>query len=147
MKLLLFLLVLTLPATAFAQATYDLSCHNVAKIRIVRVKAAGWQIDSPDGFFHALSLELKPEAAKGFGILIKTAPLVRLPHKGSNLLKEDITITASGKPLRNDDPAMTGLSEDTVTIPMIREQDAFEAARSVCPALVPSKVLLDGQWE
>lgn len=113
----------------------------------MRAKSAGWQIDSPDGIFHALDLELKPEAVKGFGRLIRTAPLVRRPYMGRNLLKEDITMTASGKPLRNDAPAMTGLSEDAVTIPIIREQDAFDAARAVCPALVPAKVLEDGKWE
>lgn len=38
MKFLVLLLLLLLPSAAFSQPTYDLSCGNVAKIRIVRVE-------------------------------------------------------------------------------------------------------------
>jgi hypothetical protein len=147
MKILLLFLLLLVPSAAFAQATYDLSCGNVARIRIFRLKAAGWQIDTPQGYFHILALDLTPDAAQGFGKRLKTAPMTHFQYNGMNLRKENLTITANGGSLRNDTPAMTGFSDQGIDIAIIREQDAFDAARSVCPALVPAKVLEDGKWE
>ena len=147
MKILLLFLLLLVPSAAFSQATYDLNCDNVAKIRIFRLEAAGWQIDTPQGYFHILALDLTPDAAQGFGIRLKTAPMTHFQYNGMNLRKENLTITANGGSLKNDTPAMTGFSDQGIDIAIIREQDAFDAARAVCPALVPAKVLEDGQWE
>ena len=62
-RLPLFLILLLVPSTAFAQATYDLSCENVAKIRIGRLDDTYWNVESHQGRFHVLMLDLKPEAA------------------------------------------------------------------------------------
>lgn len=147
MRILLFLLLILVPATVLAQTTYDLSCDNIAHMHIVRVKAAGWQIDSPDGFFHVLAVELKPHMTEEFGELVKASRKINILNNGKGSAQTKLTITANCKPLRNDEPRLLGLDDRGVLVAIIQEQDAFDAARSVCPALVPAKVLIDGQLE
>lgn len=148
MRLLLFLFLLLVPTTAFAQTTtYDLSCENVASIRIVRVTAAGWQVDSPDGFFHVLVMELKPHATDEFGKRVKASRTIVIHNNSKDSVQTKLTITANSNPLRNDEPRLLGLDDQEVLVAIIHLQDAFDAARSVCPALVPAKVLIDGQLE
>lgn len=146
-RLPLLLILLLLPAVALAQTTYDLSCDNVAKIRIVRVTAAGWQVDSPDGFFHVLVMELKPHATEEFGKRVKASRTIVIHNNGKGSAQAKLTITANGNPLRNDEPRLLGLDDQGVLVAIIHAQDAFDNARSVCPALVPAKVLIDGQLE
>ncbi|MBG0777755.1 MAG: hypothetical protein H0S85_15125 [Desulfovibrionaceae bacterium] len=144
----LFLLgLLFIPVTAFATDIYDVSCGNIGKIRIVRIAATHWNIESYQGSFHVLALELKKSAAKEFVKLRKAAPIVQHQYRGEVIPVEDIRITANGRPLRDDAPALTGFADQGINIPIIREEDAFAAARAVCPALVPDKVLIDGHWE
>lgn len=147
MRILLLLLFILVPATVLAQTTYDLSCDNVARMRIVRVTAEGWQIDSPDGFFHVLAVELKPHMTEEFGELVKASRKISIHNNGKGSAQTKLTITANGKPLRNDEPRLLGLDDQGVLVAIINEQDAFDAARSVCPALVPTKILIDGQLE
>ncbi len=146
-SLQLLLLLLLIPATAFPQEVYDVSCRNVAAIDIIRVKDTYWNIESYQGHFHVLGLDLKPDAAKEFVKLRMATPTICVRYRGDDCYTKDITITANGKPLRNDAPAMTGFADQGFAIPIIREKDAFEAARAVCPALVPDKVLIDGHLE
>ena len=147
MRYAVLLFCLLLPATAFSQAIYDLSCENVAMIRIFRLKAADWQIQSYGGYLYLLALDLKPDAAKTFGKLLKATPTIVLRYNGVSTQAKNLIITANGGPLRSDIPTMTGLEEQGMLIPIFLKDDAFDTARSVCPALVPAKVLIDGQWE
>jgi len=141
---LIFLLVL-LPASAFAQPTYDLSCKNVSRIRIGRLDETSWNVESYNGHFHIVLFELKPDAAKALVGLRDTAPKVTITYRGEDWTKESLSITANGSPLRDDAPTMSGLGDQSITITITREEDTFDTARSVCPALVPRKVIVD--WE
>lgn len=145
--LLLLLLFLLLPATALAQASYDLSCGNVSRIRIGRLDDTYWNVDSHQGHFHIVMIDLKPEAAKAYVKLRDTAPRVTITYRGEDHTTFDLPLTANGSPLRNDAPALAGFADHGITITIIREQDAFDAARSVCPALVPRKIIIDGERE
>jgi len=147
MKCILFLLLVLLPASAFAQATYDLSCGNVAKIRIVRIEAEHWNVRSDKGHFHAVHFHLKPNMTEEFRKLVNQAHSIFIDRKGVGHVGNKLILSANGTPLRNDAPELEGLGNDGVAIVITREQDAFDAARAVCPALVPGKVLEDGQWE
>ncbi|MHC1700690.1 MAG: hypothetical protein AB9900_06895 [Humidesulfovibrio sp.] len=140
-------MLLLLPATAFPQAIYDVSCDNVARIRIFRLKADKWKIESYGGYFHLLVLDLKPDAAKDFGRLLHATPTLDLQLKGIHYHPKNLILTANGGPLRDDIPGLTGMSEQGILLTIFLKEDAFDTARSVCPALVPTKVLLDGQWE
>ncbi len=146
-KLLFLLILLMVPANAYSQGTYDVSCSNVAKIKIVKIEAAPWNMDSCNGYFHVLAMELKPDAAKKFVTLRMTTPTICIRYRGEDRYTKDIVITANGKPLKNDAPCMTGFSDQAIIIPIIREKDAFAAARQVCPALVPDKITIDGHWD
>ena len=141
----LLLILLLVPSTAFAQATYDLSCDNVAKIRIGRLDDTYWNVESHQGRFHVLMLDLKPEAAKAYVKLRDAAPLVTITYRGEDHTTLNLPLTANGSPLRNDAPALTGFADHGITITIIREQDALDAAQAVCPALAPGKIIID--WE
>lgn len=147
MKILLLFLLLLVPSISTAQAIYDLSCESVARIRIVRINDTYWNVESYQGHFHVVDFELKPDAAKVYWKLLKAARTFHIPRKVQDMNIEKLSITANSGPLQNDAPELTGFADHGITITIIREQDAFDAARSVCPALVPRKVLLDGQWE
>jgi hypothetical protein len=147
MHRLVFLLLILLPGVAFAQPSFDVSCENVVQITITRIKDTYWNVESYQGHFHVLDLTLKPEAARKFVKLRMATPTICVHYRGEDCYTKDIVITANGKPLRNDAPVMTGFSDQGPAIPIIREEDAFDAARAVCPALVPEKVLTDGQVE
>jgi len=148
-KLFLLFLLLFIPSTASAASTYDLSCDNVARIRIGRLNAAYWNIESSQGCFHIVDFELKPAAAEAYVELLRASPWVSFLYRGEETTKRHLSLTAGGKPLRDDAPALAGFSNEGIAITIIREKDAFDTARSVCPALVPRKVVVDWQrdWE
>lgn len=150
MKFILLLLPLLLSASAaFAQQAFDLSCGNVARIRIARLSDTHWNVDSYQGHFHIVQFDLKPTAAKEFAELLSAAPWVTILYRGEEAKMQKLALTAKGKPLRDDAPNMTGLSEQAIIITIVHERDAFAAARSVCPALLPRKVVVDWaeDWE
>lgn len=147
MKKLLVLVFLLIPSTAFAQEVFDVSCRNVVRIRIFRVDARHWNIDSYQGNFHVLYLELKEDAAKSLAKLCKEKCTIRQLYGGRVWYGTRIFITANGEPLQNDVPEMDGVANGVISIIIVREQDAFAAARMICPALVPYKVIMDGFWE
>ena len=144
----ILLLLLLLPFPAFAQpAEYDLSCQNVDKIVIVRVEAKYWHVNSPNGYFHVVGFDLTKKAAPAYREVRNTAPDKFYLIGWVWIPRPDLVVTARGVPLRNDTPEHTGYAEEGIDIGIIREEDAFEAARMVCPGLVPDKVLIDGQLE
>jgi len=142
--ILLFMLIL-IPSAAFSQAIYDVSCKNIARVAIYRLKATEWMIKSYGGYYYLLALDLKPDAAQAFGKLLNATPTVTIKYNGVSTQTKNLIITASGGFLRSDIPAMNGLSEQGMLIPLFLKEDAFDAARAVCPALVPAKVIVD--WE
>ncbi len=146
-KLLFLLILLMVPANAYSQGTYDVSCSNVAWMEVIRIEANRWNVQSPNKYFHVLYLELKHEAAKELVALRKSQPTLHKVYRGDDYYPPDMIITANGKPLRNDIPAMTGFCIQGISIPIIREEDAFAAARQVCPALVPDKITIDGHYD
>lgn len=147
MKLfLLILLLLLLPAAALAQQpTFDLSCDNVSRIRIGRLDDTYYNVESEQGHFHMVVFDLKRKAIAQFAPLVDNAPWVTFVFRGEEWTMRHIAFTAGGRPLRNDAPPLDGFSPETVSIAIVREKDAFDTARLVCPALVPRKVIVD--WE
>ncbi|MBG0777757.1 MAG: hypothetical protein H0S85_15135 [Desulfovibrionaceae bacterium] len=74
-------------------------------------------------------------------------PTISIRYEGTLFPKEDIQVTANGVPIQNDVPAWTAFADQGITISILRKEDAFAAARAVCPALAPDKVIIDGHWE
>jgi hypothetical protein len=147
LPILPLLAALLIPTAAFSQTIYDVSCDNIARIRIVRLKASDWKMESYGGYFHLLVLDLKPAAAKAFARLLNATPTIDLQFKGVHYRPKNLILMANGNPLLDDIPGMTGMSEQGILITRFYKEDAFDAARAVCPALVPATVLTDGQWE
>jgi len=111
MKRLLFLLLfflLLLPAAALAQSTYDLSCDNVAKIRIGCLDETYYNVESYQGHFHVVVFNLKQKAIARFAPLVDSAPRVTFVYRGEETTTKHIDLTANGRPLRDDVPSMAG---------------------------------------
>ena len=145
MKLLLFLLLLLAPTVVCAQSTYDLSCDNVAKIRIGRLDDTYYNVESDQGHFQVVVFDLKQKSIAQFAPLVDNAPWVTFVYRGEEMKKQHIDLTTHGRPLRDDVPSMAGFSPEAIVITIILEKDAFDTARAVCPALTPRKVIVD--WE
>ena len=137
-KYTILLLLQLLPSAALADSTFDISCEDVASIHIMRIRGAKYTSESYPGTFHVVYFELKPSATEEFRRLVKASRSVFIHSNGIDSDRERLTITANGKPLRNDVPDCDAHEEGEVGIMIIREQDALDAARSVCPALVPT---------
>lgn len=125
-------------AVAPHSLSFDLSCENVEKISITRISGAKHTSDSYPSTFHTVYFELKHSAVEEFSKLIKASRSVIVRRDGSGYDRTKLTITANGKPLRNDVRECDSHGKGTVGITIIREQDALDAARTVCPALVPT---------
>lgn len=147
MKSLLAFFLLLIPATVSAQDIFDVSCANLERIRIARVDDTYWNIETYDGHFYVLDLELKPDAAREFVKVRNAASTLHILYRGEVVPREYLMITTNGKPVREDVPTLTGFPDQGINIAVLREEDAFEMAREICPDLVPDKVLMDGHWE
>ena len=148
MKPLPILLLMVLSSSlAVAQSEYDLSCDNVARIIIVRVEAENWNVISPDGYFYGVAFDLTEAAASAYREVRDSAPNKPFLKEGVWINRPDLIVTAHGAPLQNDEPENTAFAEESIVIGIIREEDAFAAARLVCPELVPDKVVIDGRLE
>lgn len=147
MKALLALFLLLIPVAAPAQDLYDVSCANLDSIKIWRVDATHWNIEAYDGYFYALDLELKPNAAREFVKVRDAASTLQILYRGEIVPRQYLMITTNGKPVREDVPTLTGFADQGINIAVLREEDAFDAARAICPDLVPDKVIIDGHWE
>ncbi len=140
MQYIFFFLLLLLPATANADSSFDISCENVERVSITRISGAKHTSESYPSTFHTVYFELKQSAVEEFSKLVNASRSITVRKDGSGYDRTQLTITANGKPLRNDVPECDSHGEGTVGIMIIREQDAFNAARSVCPALTPTTV-------
>lgn len=137
MKTLLLLLIL-LPSTALADSTFDISCGNVRKIYIVQNNDSRLIRRAYPSPFHVVRFVLDSNDAKTFMTLVKASRSIFIHSNGIDSDREKLTITAKGTPLRNDEPDVDAHGEGEVGIVILWEQDAFDAARAVCPALVPT---------
>ncbi|MBI9081874.1 MAG: hypothetical protein JEY79_19300 [Pseudodesulfovibrio sp.] len=146
MRYLVVLLLLIFPTLASAQSEFRVSCENVTKIKIVRIETKYWDIQSDDGYFYALNMELTEKAGEELVALYNSTPSERLIHGGKEFGHMNIVINANGVVLESAAPAWDNFSKERVIISIIRKEDAFEAAKVVCPSLVPDKMLIDGQW-
>lgn len=138
MRYILIFLLLLLPATANADLAFDISCENVERVSITRISGAKHTSDSYPSTFHTVYFELKQSAVEEFSKLVKASRSIIVRRDGSGYDRAKLTITANGKPLRNYVRECDSHGEGTVGIMIIREQDALDAARAVCPALVPT---------
>lgn len=142
-----FLLLLLVPATALAQQpTYDLTCENVSNILIIRDEDGFLAQRSPDGFVHGVTFILKPEALRAFQAFAEVSRQAQLPRTAKPYpWYAALSVTTNGKPLQCDIMEIRGYSGKKVITFLFNEQDAYDAAREVCPTLTPDKVLVARQ--
>jgi hypothetical protein len=139
MKLLCFLLLLLLPSKAVSQTKYDLSCENVANIRIMHIIDTPWDAKSESSHFYVVRIDLKPNATDLFGRLVREANTIFIDKNGGGHAERELLFTANGALLKTDTPDFIGFDERGVTLGTTREQEAIDTARSVCPALTPQR--------
>jgi len=143
-RALLLLLALLAPATASAYVVYDINCDNVASIRIERHRDTVGNITSY-GWYHTVHFELKPEAAESFVRLRDATPKISMKYRDNSYLRVNIRIISQRRQLPLRASALTSYGDTGPTLVAVREQEAFQLAKEVCPALVPAQVLVEGR--
>ncbi|SNS02601.1 hypothetical protein SAMN04488503_2415 [Humidesulfovibrio mexicanus] len=134
MKNVLILLLLLVPSAAFAELTFDISCDNVANIVIIRGETAMLAQRAPDGSTHTVTFILKPESLRAFQTFIEASRHAQYPRVAEPYPQHPaLAITANGKPLQCDMLEIRGYGGKKVVTFIFDEQDAFDAARAVCP--------------
>lgn len=134
MRLPFLLLLLLLPAAALAQATYDLSCENVARVSIARLEDSVLDQRTPQGHAYTVFFHLKPDAVDRFQpILNESRKIIGQNDATGEYSRKGLSLTTHGQPLRNDAPERKAHSEKSVNTLVFQQEDAFATARTVCP--------------
>ncbi len=134
MKILLLLLLLLVPSAAFAELPFDISCDNIANIIIIRDEDTILAQRAPDGIVHSVTFFLKPESLRAFQAFVEVSRQTQYSRTAKPYpLHAALSVTANGKPLQCDMLEIRGYSGKKVITFIFKEQDAFDAARAVCP--------------
>jgi len=128
-------------------AKYEVSCEKIKEISITYYKDIYLPVKTKRGHLYFLSLDLKTEAALDYLKTLWGSPKVGKRIGDQYSYDHFLVITANGKPIRNDIPELSSFMSNRISLPMLREEDAFAAARAVCPELVPDKVVNDWPQE
>jgi hypothetical protein len=129
----LFLMLLLTPVSAFAQTTYDLTCKDIKKVLIVRMEDNWMGIRSPQGFIYSVSFRARAERKEELQRLVNSSRRHCRDEEGGFHYWNELKVTANGKPLRNDAPEIDFNGGGNIGTILFNEQDAFAAARAVCP--------------
>jgi hypothetical protein len=132
-RLPLLLILLLLPAPAFAQPAYDLTCEDVKKVLIVRMEDSWMHIHSPQGFIYTVSFRTRAERKEELQQLVNSSRRHRRDESGIIHYWNALKVTANGKPLQNDVPDIDFNGGGNIGTILFNEQDAFDAARAVWP--------------
>lgn len=119
------------------QEAFDLHCDNVVSMELWELPAEPYHFETEDKFFYLLGVELTPAAAVRFVQYRDAQPKQRVLIDGRYFLKEMLTFTANGKPLRYDVPEKAGYSDQGPNFPILKEEDAKEAAWRICKEKAP----------
>ncbi|GEM_PF-844716 len=143
-RALLLLALLLVPSTASAYVVYDINCDNVASIRIERHRDTVGNVTSY-GWYHTVHFELTPKAAQEFARLRDATPKISMKYRDNRYLRVNIHIISQRHQLPLSASALTTYGDTGPTLVAVRERDAFQLAKEVCPALVPAQVLVEGR--
>lgn len=143
-RALFLLLLLLLPATTAAYVVYDINCENVASIRIERHRDTKGNVTSL-GWYHTVHFDLTPEAALEFTRLRDATPKIVARYRDNHYLMVNVRMVSRRHQLPLTALALTTHGDTGPTFVAVREREAFELARAVCPALVPPQVLVEGR--
>jgi len=132
-KHVLLILLLLIPSAALAQPTYDLTCNDVKKVLIVRMEDNWLDIRSAQGFIYTVSFRTRAEKKEELQRLVNSSRRHRQDEEGGFHYWNALKVTANGKPLRNDAPQIDFNGGGNIGTILFNEQDAFDAARAVCP--------------
>ncbi len=135
------LLVVLAATSASAQPEFPVSCETVTKIRITRISASTTLVNIPNqGHFYLLTMWLTPEAGDALQTLRDATPWEQMRAEDQEFTVKNILVTADGAPLKTASPVWNTLNRRQIVLLIVREKDALEAARRVCPNLEPERL-------
>lgn len=144
-KWIVLSLVLILAASqARAQEDFELSCDDVVSIQVWRLRGQPWKYEITDGHCYVLIINLTDAAAMRLEHLHTATPETPINVDGHQLFTKRIDLITPTRRIISDAPAWDAFREGHAIISKKTEEDAFAAARAVCPAKVPKKLLTDG---
>ncbi|MGE4298341.1 MAG: hypothetical protein AB7E47_09965 [Desulfovibrionaceae bacterium] len=131
------LVLLLWPTLAMARADLPISCDDLNGIIIMRSETKYMDITSDDGYAYALLLKIKEASREPLARIYDAAPPSRIPFAGGVVTHTEIAIIANGTVIRSDAPPWDSYHQPLVIITKLRKDDAFAAARTICPSMVP----------
>lgn len=142
-QLIILFLLIFIPTSVYPQPEFAVSCDNVTKIRIMRFAAKDWAVGpgvpSEDGYFYLCNMQLTAEAAETLVALRLATPSESILINGWTCWYKNIAVMAHGVALQSSAPVWNIYNRLGVSLPFVREKDALEAARRVCPDLKPER--------
>ncbi|WFS62816.1 hypothetical protein LF599_01265 [Pseudodesulfovibrio thermohalotolerans] len=141
---ILLSIILLLPLNAWAQSILPLSCSDVTKIEIWRLRGEAWHCPSKEGYSYAVIVYLTKEAQERMAKVYASTEETPFMVDGCRFIIRHVQISANGKPIRSDAPASDNFQGKQAVISKKTKAAAFEAASQICPAKVPETLLTDG---
>lgn len=145
LKPVLFLaMVLFFPLNVWGQSVLPLSCEDVTKIEVWRLRGAVWHCPSQDGYSYAVIVHLTEKAQKRMAQIYESTEKTPFMVDDCRFLIRHMQIEAGGKSVPSDSPTMDNFRDDAAIITKKTKDAAFEAARTICPDKAPTVMLTDG---
>lgn len=145
MKISFIILFLFLsPSFVSAEPEFFVSCDTVERIQVWRLRGQVWKHETTDGYHYILLLYLNKPAEDRLAALVETVEEIPVFVDGHRFDTKRINLKTKRGVLLSDAPVWDTFRGSHAIITKKRAEDAFAAARAVCPEKAPRKLLTDG---
>lgn len=140
----LLILVLLLPTNGWAQSVLSLSCDDVVKIEVWRLRGEVWHSPSKEGYCYALIVELTEGARKRMQQVYDSTEKTPFMVGDHRYHIKRIDIWVGKRRILSEAPTHDNFSGPGPIIIKKTKEAAFEAARMICADKVENALFTDG---
>ncbi len=137
-------IMLTIGGHALAQSEFPISCEDVERIQVWRLRGQVWRLPPVEGYSYVVILLLTDKAGERLAKLYNATEETPVFVDGHSFDTKRIDLITSRGRIISDAPAMDTFREGYAIFSKKKAEDAFAAARAVCPEKAPRKLLTDG---
>jgi hypothetical protein len=147
MKFATFILLIALfmPTNSWAQSILPLSCDDVIKIEIWRLRGEVWHCPTKEGYSYVVMAYLTEQALTRSAQVYEATEKIIVTVDNCKIYTRPVQIKAQGRLIQSDAPTWDNFrGYKAVIITKKTKEAAFEAARLICPDKAPTVMLTDG---
>ncbi|WP_320170646.1 hypothetical protein [Maridesulfovibrio sp.] len=139
------LIALFIPTNSWAQSILPLSCDDVTKIEVWRLRGEVWHCPTKEGYHYIVMAYLTKEALTRSAQIYEEAEETIVMVDNCKVFTRHVQIKAQGRLIQSDAPTWDNFrGYKAVIISKKTKEGAFEAARLICPSKAPTVMLTDG---